>query len=75
MDVFSAIRTAARRSGTALVAIGPSLGHGKAYVSALVTTGRMPRTDTLARILGACGYELCAVPRGDAPQSAIVIEP
>lgn len=75
MHVYQAIRTAAKRSGMSLIEIGPKLGHGKAYVSALITTGRTPKVDTLARILGACGYELCAVPRGKAPESALTIEP
>lgn len=48
--------------------------HGKAYVSSMITTGRMPKVDTLANVLGACGYELCAVPRGDVPKDAIAIE-
>lgn len=75
MHVYQAIRTAAKRSGMSLVEIGPKLGHGKAYVSSMITTGRVPKTSTLAGIMGACGYELCAVPKGKAPKSAIVIEP
>ena len=75
MDVYSAIKTAAKRSRTPLIDIGPKLGHGKAYVSAIISKGGAPRYDTLAQVLGACGYSLCAVPRGREPKSAIVIEP
>lgn len=75
MDVYSAIKTAAKRSRTPLIEIGPKLGHGKAYASAIISKGGAPRYDTLAQVLGACGYELCAVPKGKAPKSAIVIEP
>lgn len=75
MDVFSAIRTAAKRSRTPLVDIGPMLGHGRAYVSAIISKGGKPCYDTLAAILGACGYQLCAVPRGKLPKSAIPIDP
>ena len=75
MDVYSAIKTAAKRSRTPLIDIGPKLGHGKAYASAIISKGGAPRYDTLAQVLGACGYSLCAVPRGREPKSAIVIEP
>lgn len=75
MDVYSAIRTAAKRSRTPLIEIGPRMGHGKAYVSALMSKGGAPRYDTLAEVLGACGYSLCAVPRGKVPKSAIEIDP
>ena len=75
MDVYSAIKTAAKRSRTPLIDIGPKLGHGKAYASAIISKGGAPRYDTLAQVLGACGYSLCAVPKGREPKSAIVIEP
>lgn len=75
MHVYQAIRTAAKRSGMSLIEIGPKLGHGKAYVSSMITTGRMPKTDTLARVLGACGFALCAVPKGKLPKGAIPIDP
>ena len=75
MHVYQVIRTASKRAGMSLIEIGPKLGHGKAYVSSMITTGRTPKVDTLARILGACGYELCAVPKGKAPKSGLVIEP
>lgn len=75
MDVYSAIKTAAKRSRTPLIDIGPRLGHGKAYASAIISKGGAPRYDTLAQVLGACGYSLCAVPVGKEPESAIVIEP
>ena len=74
MDVFSAIRLAASRSGTPLIEIGPRLGHGKAYASAIISKGGAPRYDTLAGLLSACGYSLCAVPRGSVPADAIEID-
>ena len=55
MHVYQVIRTASKRAGMSLIEIGPKLGHGKAYVSSMITTGRTPKVDTLARILGACG--------------------
>lgn len=75
MHVYQAIRTAAKRSGVSLIDIGPAMGHNKAYVSSMISTGRRPVYSTLARVLGACGYSLCAVPRGKEPKSAIVIDP
>lgn len=75
MDAHQAIREVARRSGTPLTEIGPRLGRNRSYVSSLAAHGAVPRSDTLARILGACGWSLVAVPRGSEPPDGVVVGP
>jgi len=74
MKAMDAVKEAAARSGVPVIAIGPAMGRSPSYVSVKRTKGSSPQANTLAKMLGACGYELCAVPRGDVPESAIRIE-
>lgn len=75
MDAYSAVREAARRSGVPVTQIGPRLGRDRSYVSSLAAHAKNPKADTLAAMLSACGWSLCAVPMGDVPDSAIVLDP
>ena len=74
MNAMDAVKQAAERSGTQVTDIGPAMGKSRSYVSTASSKESRPRYDTLAAMLGACNYKLCAVPCEDVPASAIVIE-
>lgn len=73
MEAMEALAKAARRSGTPLVCIGPAIGRSKSYVSVKINKGTDPQAGTLAKMLGACGWSLCAVPDAEVPESALRI--
>lgn len=74
MKAMDAVKEAARRSGVSVISIGPAMGRSPSYVSVKCTKGNSPQANTLAEMLGVCGYELCAVPKGKAPDCAIKVE-
>ena len=74
MYAMDVVKEAARRSGTATISIGPSMGRSRSYVASKASRGDQPQANTLAAMLGACGWSLVAVPDGDVPESGLVIE-
>lgn len=74
MEAINAVKEAARRSGTSLIQIGPAMGKSASYVSVKATKGNSPQANTLAAMLGACGWSLVAVPRGSEPADGVVID-
>lgn len=74
MKAYQALRVAAKQSRVPLIEIGPRLGKNRSYVSTLISKGSTPRCDTLAAMAGAIGWELCLVPKGKAPKSALKLD-
>ncbi len=52
---------------------GVEAGMTKGYIGSLKTQGKQPSLDAMMRLLGVCGYALCAVPRDEIPPNALVI--
>lgn len=75
MKAYEAVRTASTASGVPITHIGPALGKSSVYVNNGISRGSVPKADTLAAMLGVCGYALAAVPVDDMPASALVIDP
>lgn len=75
MGFYDVLKDASELSGVALTRIGPKLGRDRSYVSGAAARGSVPSVDNAAAMLSACGYALAAVPVGDVPPSALVIEP
>ena len=75
MESMDALRIAASRSDTSITSIGASMGKSDSYVSATASRGSVPRCDTMAAMADVCGYRLALVPRGDLPDTALVIDP
>ncbi len=73
MDALDAIRLAAESADIRLSAIGPSLGKSSNYFSATATRGTDPSAGNAARMLGVCGWSLCAVPSDQVPAAALII--
>ena len=75
MDAIDAVKTAAAVSGTPITHIGPAMGKGRNYVSAIALRGSSPQCNTAAAMLAACGYSLVVVPSDSVPAGALVIDP
>ncbi len=75
MQAIDAVKAAAAAAGVPTTHIGPAMGKAATYVATIATKGNTPRADTLAGMLDACGYALVAMPSGDLPASALVIDP
>lgn len=73
MDAYEALREAASETGVPLYKIGRALGKADAYVNSAISRGSVPRCDTMAKMAAVCGYGLALVPRGDMPDTALVI--
>ena len=73
MHANDALKQAAATAGVPITHIGPALGKAPNYVNNSSSRGSTPRCDTMAAMLSVCGYALCAIPRGDVPESAIEI--
>ena len=73
MEFWETLYTAANNAGVPTTHIGPKLGLSREYVAVGKSNGVDPGTTTAARLLGACGYVLAALPADDVPRGALVI--
>ena len=73
MDAMDALKQAANNAGIPLMHIGRKMGVADNYVNKTIARGSVPKCDTMARMLGVCGYVLAAIPNNDIPNNAIVI--
>ena len=75
MKALDVIRVVISETNTPTTSIGPALGKNKTYINTAFAKGRTPRCDTLAKILGVCGYALYAVPKdAEMPDLALLVE-
>lgn len=73
MHANDVLKQAAATAGVPITHIGPALGKAPNYVNNSTSRSSTPRCDTMAAMLGVCGYALVAVPREDVPDTAIEI--
>lgn len=58
MKITEAIKHMCDESGKGSVGVSQALGKSRLYLSALISRGSYPRTDTLVQIAQACGYSV-----------------
>lgn len=58
MNITEAIKHMCDQSGQGVVGTSKALGKSRMYLSALISRGSYPRTDTLVQIAQACGYKV-----------------
>ena len=75
MKATDTVRLAAKRAGLGTTELCSRIGRSGSYLAATASRGSTPKANNLAEMLEACGYALCAVPKEDVPESAIVIGP
>jgi hypothetical protein len=68
MKITEAIKHMCEQSDKGVVGVSQALGKSKMYLSALISRGSFPRTDTLVRIAYACGYAVELVRDGERIQ-------
>ena len=71
MKITDAIKHMCEQSGQGVVGASQALGKSRMYLSALISRGSYPRTDTLVQIAQACGYEVVLEGQGER----IVLDP
>ncbi|MDI9590207.1 MAG: helix-turn-helix transcriptional regulator [Acidobacteriota bacterium] len=64
MRITEAVKHMCEESGMGVVGVSQALGKSRMYLSALISRGSHPRTDTLVQIAQACGYSVELV-KGD----------
>ena len=65
MRITEAIKHMCEKSGKGVVGASQALGKSRLYLSALISRGSYPRTDTLVQIAQACGYTVELVKDGE----------
>lgn len=65
MQIAEAIKHMCEKSGKGVVGASQALGKSRMYLSALISRGSYPRTDTLVQIAQACGYTVELVRDGE----------
>lgn len=65
MNIADAIKRMCSKSGKGPIKVSRELGKSKAYVSAAINRGNVPRVDTLAKIANACGYTVVLEGHGE----------
>ena len=65
MRITDAIKHMCEQSGKGVVGASQALGKSRMYLSALISRGSYPRTDTLVQIAQACGYKVELVRDGE----------
>lgn len=65
MQIIEAIKHMCEKSGKGVVGASQALGKSRMYLSALISRGSYPRTDTLVQIAQACGYKVELVKDGE----------
>ena len=75
MQFYDALEICGKTSGTSMQQVSAQLGHAKVYVAGAKSRGSVPSVDNAARMLGVCGYALCAIPHSDVTESMLQITP
>ena len=57
MRITDAVKHMCEKSGQGVVGVSQALGKSRMYLSARISRGSYPRTDTLVQIAQACGYK------------------
>lgn len=75
MNTSDLIRRVVAEAGVSMIGASRAMGKNDNYFASVVARGSTPKADTLAAMLDACGYTLAAIPHGDVPASALVVDP
>ena len=71
MDVRETIITAIEHSGRSRYAVSKAMGKSTIYIGALLSRGSVPKTDTMATIMDAAGFDLLVRCRDDGTEYVI----
>lgn len=74
MNFYDAVYRVAGIRDMTVEGVSLKMGHSSAYIASAVSRGSLPKVDTAGRILDACDFKLCAIPKDRIPDDAIVID-
>ena len=74
MKFYEIVYKLASEEGLSIEKLSLKLGKGSRYIGGAKSRGSLPKVDNAAMILDALDYELCAVPKGSAPEDAITVD-
>lgn len=74
MKAYDAVREAATKAGTNITSLSLACGKKSNAISDAIHKGRNSSTTLISEYLEKCGYILAAVPKGDLPDGALVID-
>jgi len=74
MHTLTALSRIIDNVGLNMSSLSRSLGKGKNYINNYYVKGIMPRVDTFAAIVGACGYDLIVRSRSSGEELLITQE-
>ena len=74
MKFYDALGVAAKNRGIPLDRLSLLAGFTSSRVSAAKSRGSIPQVNTAVKLTSACGYSVCAIPKGEEPDCAIVID-
>lgn len=64
MNIWEAVKVAARESGINLSEASRRMGRSRKFINNAISDNASPNIDTAAIALASCGYSLCAVKDG-----------
>ena len=73
MYAMDAVADIIKRTDNTKRSVSIALGLSDNYINNVMSRGSTPQANTLAKMLEACGYALCAVPADEIPPNALVI--
>lgn len=71
MRADKVLRAILDKEGVSTIQASVTMGKSKGYVSAILSTKAMPKTDTMAKVCDALGYDLIARSREDGYEFTI----
>lgn len=74
MNFYDMLYKIAKENGMTFERLSWKLGHSASYIGGSKSRGSLPRIDNAARIIDACGYTLCVVPKDNVPDGAMTID-
>ena len=74
MEFYDAVYVAAGKRDMTIEGLSLSMGHNASYIANAVSRGSQPRVDTATKILDACDFAMCVLPKESVPDEAIVID-
>jgi hypothetical protein len=74
MEFYDAVYRAVGIRDMTIDGLSLKMGHTSTYITSSKSRGSLPKVDTAVKILDACDFALCAIPKESIPDCAIVIE-
>lgn len=74
MNFYDLVYWLAKDQGISIEKLSIKLGRGARYIGGAKIRGSLPKVDNARMILNALDYELCAIPKDNIPEDAIIID-